>query len=82
MPPALQTEPALLPGLDEYTEAFILLSPSRQITFGGEAAIPISEIAAYCGLVGTRDIDAMLRLISAMDEAYLKHVNGEGDNAH
>ncbi|MCQ8781723.1 hypothetical protein NPA30_05955 [Aurantimonas sp. CSK15Z-1] len=56
-------------------QAFFDLSASRSLVMGGEGPIPLSEILAYCQMFGVNDVDErgdFLRVIRAMDEAYLE----------
>lgn len=56
--------------------AFALLTRARPLVatpFGtAEGAIPLAEIAAYCGLFGITDPDEFVPLLRTMDEAYLR----------
>ena len=47
---------------------------------GGEGPIPLSEIAAYCSLMEVDDKEAMIRLMNAMDRAYLEE-RRDGDKS-
>ncbi len=84
-PQALRARPIPHEFAGKYIEAFNALSPSRSTGFNNEGSIPVSEILAYCELIGERNEESrrrMLRLVRAMDLAYLeakgKH-GGSGD---
>ena len=64
--------PVLLPGADEYLDAFWELSSERQLGFGA-GPIPGSAIVAHAGRAGMADDEADLfrRVIRAMDAVYL-----------
>lgn len=77
-PEALRNKPRLKPWVAEYYRAFQVLSSSRMIGMGGASAIPISEIVAYFALCEVRDPDereAYVKMIQALDSAYLQKVN-------
>ena len=76
LPPFLEKMPQLRFDLAWIVEAFYVLSGSRQIGMG-VGAIPISEIEAYIHLYGLidEDIDRFIKLIAAMDSAYVQHAN-------
>ena len=63
--------------LEPVLHAFALLSAVRPLVAApaGTAlgAIPLAEIRAYCLLFGTDDVEALVRLIRAMDDAALAH---------
>jgi hypothetical protein len=75
--PELDEEPTLEGGLPVAAwSAFAALSDSRPISVGGAGAIPISEIEAYCRLIGLDDAEsraALLRLLRRIDRAFLAH---------
>ncbi|WP_420406446.1 phage tail assembly chaperone [Nisaea sp.] len=74
-PPALSAKPDLFPDLEEIARAFALLARGRPLIatpFGAaEAAIPMTEIAAYCAVFGAGEPERFVALLRAMDEAYL-----------
>jgi hypothetical protein len=55
-------------------DAFVVLSPSRPFGFG-VGCIPLSEIESFVRLYEVEDIDRFLRLIRAMDTAYVEKIN-------
>lgn len=72
MPAALRDRPEPFDDLAPVLEAFALLSAVRPVATGPvPAAIPLSEIQAYCGLFGVGDVEEFVRLIRAMDDAVL-----------
>lgn len=74
-PKALASKPRTWPHLEWVLEAFLDLTSSRQIGWG-IGPIPVSEVTAYCDLVGMADPVSrieFLRLIRAMDNASLAH---------
>lgn len=54
-------------------EAFVLLSPSRNVGWGS-GAIPLTEIRAYCEMfeIGPEEREDLLYLLRAIDDEYLK----------
>jgi hypothetical protein len=67
--------PLLLPGAESIWEAWQALQLSRDVGFG-IGAIRVSEVLAYCELLGIRDLEvreSLLRQIQAMDGVFLKH---------
>ena len=67
--------PELLPGAFSLWEAWQALQWSRDVGFG-IGAIPVSEVLAYCALMGISDLDQrerLLRAIQRLDEVFLKH---------
>ena len=75
MPAALRDRPEPFEDLEPVLQGFALLSAVRPVATGPAglalAAIPLSEIQAYCGLFGVADVEEFVRLIRAMDEAVL-----------
>lgn len=72
--PALENRPELSRWTAPYFEAFLTLTDSRSIGFGGAGAIPLSEIKAYCDLYQIDDVDEIDRLITmikALDSEFL-----------
>ena len=71
--PALENRPELYPDLVPVWEAFVLLSPSRNVGWGA-GAIPLSEVRAYCEMfeIPPEDREELLYLLRALDEEYLK----------
>lgn len=55
-------------------DAFVVLSPSRPFGFG-VGCIPLSEIESFIRLYEVDDVDRLLRLIRAMDTAYVEKIN-------
>lgn len=64
-----------------YYNAFQLLSPSRPFGgMGGRGAIAISEVLAFCELVGIAIREERLKyllLIQELDQVYLEHAAAE-----
>lgn len=60
--------------LIDVRDAFVVLSPSRPFGFG-VGCIPLSEIESFIRLYEVEDIDRFLRLIRAMDTAYVEKIN-------
>jgi hypothetical protein len=60
--------------LIDVRDAFVVLSPSRPFGFG-VGCIPLSEIESFVRLYEVEDIDRFLRLIRAMDTAYVEKIN-------
>ncbi|NBX02611.1 MAG: hypothetical protein EBR02_00820 [Alphaproteobacteria bacterium] len=60
--------------LIDVRDAFVVLSPSRPFGFG-VGCIPLSEIESFIRLYEVDDIDRFLRLIRAMDTAYVEKIN-------
>jgi hypothetical protein len=54
-------------------EAFVLLSPSRNVGWGA-GAIPLTEIRAYCEMfeIEAEEREDLLYLLRAIDDEYLK----------
>ena len=78
LPAALRTKPDVHEFLEPYCEAFLVLMPCRQAGWG-LGLIPLSEIRAYVTLFEVKDVECFVRLIRAMDRAYLEAVNGRND---
>ena len=84
---SLKEMPTLLPELEIVWEAFAMTTMSRSYgkRYGREGreylvaeAIHLSEIAAYCDLIGEWCIEQRLRivrLVQSMDDTYRTHVN-------
>jgi len=84
---SLQDQPTLLPELALIWEAFAMTTTSREYgrRFGTEGreyliagAIPLTEITAYCDLIGVFCFEQRRRIakfVQAMDDAYRNHVN-------
>jgi hypothetical protein len=60
--------------LIDVRDAFVVLSPSRPFGFG-VGCIPLSEIESFVRLYEVEDVDRFLRLIRAMDTAYVEKIN-------
>jgi hypothetical protein len=70
--------PELFVHLKPIMEGFALLSSSRQATMGGVGPIPLGEIITWLNWSGVQGMDRQakyIRLLRAMDNAYLKEVN-------
>lgn len=61
----------------EVWEAWHRLSPSRSVGMGGVGGIPFEAIDRYVTRFPVDDFEAFHRLIAAMDNAYLDHLNNE-----
>ena len=73
-PPALAARPELSLWLGSAMAAFGLLNGSRGAGYGGPLPIPLSEIESYCRLYGwtrAEEVDELVEIVRAMDEAYL-----------
>lgn len=60
--------------LIDVRDAFVVLSPSRPFGFG-VGCIPLSEIESFIRLYEVEDVDRFLRLIRAIDTAYVEKIN-------
>jgi hypothetical protein len=72
----MKSRPRLLNGDVPYYNAFQYCNASRPASMGGMCAIPISEINAFCQLVGivTREERVKyLELIQELDNLCLEH---------
>lgn len=67
----MQRKPYLPGELHSYVIAFGILTRSRQVGFA-IGPVAITEIEAYCRMFEVDDIEMFIRLITAMDVAYLK----------
>lgn len=68
-------EPELLPGAHAVWEAWEALHWSRPVGWG-MGAIPVSEVLAYCVLLGIEDLNQrgwILRAVQRLDSEFLKH---------
>ena len=75
VPAGYTAPPELFQDLMFDWSAFVILSGSRQVGMGGACAIPVSEIVAYCELIGITDSECrvtLLRRIQILDGEYLK----------
>jgi hypothetical protein len=76
MPAPLKSRPRLKVVDLPFYEAFECLSSSRPSGFNTVAAIPVSEVLAYCvlvGIVNKRARAKYLSLVQDMDQVCLKH---------
>lgn len=76
MPRALAMRPKLMGKDAPYYLAFHSCSRSRPMTMVGAGAIPISEVCAYCQLVGIASVaerSKYLNLLQDMDQIWLDH---------
>lgn len=76
MPRALALRPKLVGKDAPYYMAFHSCSRSRPVGMSGGGPIPISEINAYCQLVGIASVpekSKYLDLIQGMDRIWLDH---------
>lgn len=74
--------PVLYDDLADIAEAYSVLSASRPTGFSGPLPIPLSEVAAYIELYEVADRERFVRLVRALDDAYLaehyrKHARAE-----
>lgn len=72
---ALINRPSLSVCTKAYYEAFNLLNDARPVSFGGQGAIPLTEIEAYMrvdNITGWDERFHFMRMIKRMDAAYLK----------
>ncbi|HWM89403.1 MAG TPA: hypothetical protein VN493_01405 [Thermoanaerobaculia bacterium] len=69
----------MYPDLVPVWEAFVLLSPSRNMGWGA-GAIPLTEVRAYCEMfeIEPEEREDLLYLLRALDEEYLKSTNEKG----
>ena len=75
MPDKIAKAPELYAGLEFYYRAFLELTASRPIHFGGAGLLPWSEIKDYFahhGFLGS-DLDDAIYLIKKMDSAFIKY---------
>ena len=80
MPKELEDEPEIDERLLPYVEAYAVLNAGR--TSGMTAnPIPLTEIEAYCRLYEVADISRFVRLIRAMDGAYMGYVADKAKKA-
>lgn len=73
-PIALLEKPALYESSQEFYYAFRTISQGRMHSEIGPQAIQISEVLAYCDMMGIDRVDdrsVLLQLIQAMDSAYI-----------
>lgn len=75
----MENRPELYPDLVPVWEAFVLLSPSRNMGWGA-GAIPLTEVRAYCEMfeIEPEEREDLLYLLRALDEEYLKSTNEKG----
>lgn len=74
-PPPLLSRPRLQKGDFDYLSAWQLLDEGRPSGMAGPGAISISEIEAYCNLMGIASRNERLkylRLIRRLDRVYLE----------
>ena len=64
---SLSSRVDLRPDVYDIAEAFSVLSPSR-----GMGAVPLSEIESYIRLFDVADVPRFVRLVRAVDVAYLE----------
>lgn len=67
--------PELLPSAEALWEAWVVLQNSRPVGFD-IGYIPVSEVLAYCALLGISDLNQRERILTAvqrLDVEYLKH---------
>lgn len=77
-PPALASMPALKATLWWALEAFYELSAGREYGMGGAQQIRVSEILAYCQLVGIDDHEQqaqLMKYVQHMDPVFLEHIH-------
>lgn len=71
---SLKDEPTLFPDLRWIWDAFVYLDKRRPPSFSTPAAIPPSEILAYCHLMSIYGIDEkedLTRMVGVLDDTYL-----------
>lgn len=76
MPAPLAEEPRLEDHEIAYFEVFSGLSASRSYSDGGPQPIRISEILAYCQLMGVSQLEARqdtLQMVQALDGVWMTH---------
>ena len=74
---ALLDEPKLTMHEQYYLDAFNTLSLSRSTDFNGVGTIPLSEIKAYCDLLGITSLDEkqdLLYIVISCDDFYLNEI--------
>ena len=72
----LLNKPKLRPEDDEYLTAFFAIGDSRRMGMNSPDPIQITEILAFCQLMGIESFDVRskyLRLTQRMDAAYLNY---------
>lgn len=69
-----QSKERVLDEAQEWSEAFYYLTASRPMGMDGPIPIPVSEVDAYCRLIGTPQLErqAFLRMIRRLDIGYLE----------
>lgn len=74
VPSKIANAPELEIGLEFYYRAFLDLTSSRPVHFGGIGHLPWSVIFNYCTAYGVKsdDIEDSIYIISKMDEAFVK----------
>lgn len=75
---SLEERPKLSMWVQEYWDAFQVLSGSRIVHQGGIGPIPLTEMVAYMDATYLGDVDERLkfiRMIQSLDSIYVKHIN-------
>jgi hypothetical protein len=76
----LEEEPEIEERLLPYVDAFAVLSAGRTVGMAANP-IPLTEIEAYCRLYQVEDTDRFIRLIRAMDGAYMDYMDHKAEKA-
>lgn len=79
---ALDRRPYLDPHLQFYMDAFSVLDRGREVGMGGPRGISFPDIDAYASRYGIDSLsffERFLRLIMAMDDAYLKRISEKAE---
>lgn len=71
MPEAYKLEPTLEPHLEEYLDAFYILSTSRAMGFEQVGYIPLTEIESFCRMFPVLDVPLMVEIIRHLDRIFI-----------
>lgn len=74
-PEAVTSIVELLPGANEFFQAFWELSSERQVSLGVVGPIPARALDYFAQRLSDGDQDLFRTCIRAMDEVLLKHIN-------
>jgi hypothetical protein len=76
-PQALFDRPKVGLELQPYIDAFLVLSSSRQIGFGGPQPISMESLVTYHQMQPVFEFNEYLQVIQAMDGVFLAHFSSE-----
>ena len=77
---ALDRRPHIEPHLKFYMDAFSVLDRGREMGMGGPRGISFQDVDAYARRYGVESLqffERFLRLIMAMDDAYIVHISSK-----